>query len=601
MTSPPRVESLHPLFERWARRVRRRLALRRVLTGLAWGLAAGGGAAVAAWYLRHGALRPWAALFGVAGALFGLAVALRRRWSDAEVALYLDARLGADEVISTALALEAAPGPSANAEAAIAARAARALGEGDPSRARPRVLARAHGVAPLAGALVAAMSLLPLPPSPPAPPPPPGAERVKLERLAGLDAIIALERLATKTDAERERLKQIAEDAKRLRAGLREGMEQREAQAEIARLRDEIAAERLDLGDQKNRAGLEAAVGALAKNDALKDAAKALGDGDLVDFDQEMQKLANLAEREAREQAKQALEEAEKAARERGAGDVASSLAEQREAFAQREARAEALRELARGLEGHLSEQARRDLEEFGETGSPEAQKRLAESLEQALEGLSPEERKRLAERLQKQMEGEGGAAPSPLTREQIEALARKLADPKGQQELADQMKELARQAPSAGAERQQGLDEAERGGAEAQQGLGATPMPMPGETGGGAPGEKPAPSGNPGGDPSKHPPGGPGSHHDTGRGDHSGSTGEVAGGQLRAKASARVNPGAPLHGATLGRAPGRAGETANQAGTGALGTVGPTELDGVERNQVPEEYREQVGRYFQP
>ena len=53
--------------------------------------------------------------------------------------------------------------------------------------------------------------------------------------------------------------------------------------------------------------------------------------------------------------------------------------------------------------------------------------------------------------------------------------------------------------------------------------------------------------------------------------------------------------------GGTLGRAPSRPGETANQAGTGALGQAGPSELGGVEGSEVPEEYREQVGRYFQP
>ena len=44
-----------------------------------------------------------------------------------------------------------------------------------------------------------------------------------------------------------------------------------------------------------------------------------------------------------------------------------------------------------------------------------------------------------------------------------------------------------------------------------------------------------------------------------------------------------------------------RAGETANQAGTGALGAAGPDQVGGVEHSEVPEEYREQVGRYFQP
>jgi hypothetical protein len=50
-----------------------------------------------------------------------------------------------------------------------------------------------------------------------------------------------------------------------------------------------------------------------------------------------------------------------------------------------------------------------------------------------------------------------------------------------------------------------------------------------------------------------------------------------------------------------LGRTEGRAGESANLRGTGALGQVGASEIEGVTRGDVPEEYREQVGRYFQP
>ncbi|HOC01749.1 MAG TPA: hypothetical protein PKM43_23750, partial [Verrucomicrobiota bacterium] len=55
---------------------------------------------------RLGELRPWIALVGVGGALVGLAWAVRRRWSDGEVALYLDARLDGDEAISTAVELD---------------------------------------------------------------------------------------------------------------------------------------------------------------------------------------------------------------------------------------------------------------------------------------------------------------------------------------------------------------------------------------------------------------------------------------------------------------------------------------------------------------
>jgi hypothetical protein len=61
------------------------------------------------------------------------------------------------------------------------------------------------------------------------------------------------------------------------------------------------------------------------------------------------------------------------------------------------------------------------------------------------------------------------------------------------------------------------------------------------------------------------------------------------------------MNKGAPNAGTTMGRSTGRAGDAANTRGSGALGEVGPSEVNGIERSEVPEEYREQVGRYFQP
>jgi hypothetical protein len=416
---------------------------------------------------------------------------------------------------------------------------------------------------------------------------------VQLAELEGLERMIAVERLEGRDAAQQERLKQIAEQAKKLRADLAKGMEKREALARVAKLRDEIAAERLHLGDQKNRAGREAAVGKLAANPGTAAAAKALGEGDLTAFDREMQRLANQAEQKSREEAKKALEEALKAARERGAPELSRLLEDQRRAFGERESGADALRDLAEALKGDLDEQTLRDLEEFGESGSPEARKRLADALSKALEGMSEEERKRLAEKLNRKLE-QGGA--QSLSKEQLEELARKLSTKEGQEALRKQLEELGKEQTGKDAQREQGLGEAERGGAEAQRGLGAVPMPGPESNGPGSAGQKSNQSGK--GDGKQ---GGPGSQRDEGSGKHDGKTGPVASPELRAKAKTSVNPGAPLGGSTLGRAPGRAGESANQKGVGALGEVGPTEVGGVERSEVPEEYREQVGRYFEP
>ncbi len=583
-------------FARWARRVRTRLMLRRVASGIAFGLVAGGAVAVLLWWLRLGDLRPWTAGLGIAGGLVGLLVAVRRRWSDLEVALYLDAKLGANESISTAVELDGRSEPPGVAYDAVVRRAASALDHGDAAEARPRLVVAWQVLGPLGVAVVVAATLAPLPPAPPLPPPEPGAKQVTLANLTGLEKIIALEKLNARDAAQRKRLQKIAAEARRLRQDLAQGMPQREAQARIAKLRDEIAAERLFFGDRQNRPGLEAAVRKLQENPRTKTAAKALGVGDLTAFDEEMKKLANQAEKADREAAAQALKNAAEAARKRGAEAVAKSLEEQRRLLEERGAKADALRELARGLEGKLSEQARRDLEEFGETGSPEAQRRLAEALEEALQGLSEEERNRLSEQLQKRLDQDGESV-NPLTKEQIEDMAKHLGSPEGKQELREMLRELAQPPRSPEAEREKGLGDADRGGAQCQRKLGVVPIPMSG--GPGAGGKQPGGAGS--GQPPEAGQGGPGTKHDNAAGQHDGKTDAVTGKGLRAKANARLLPGAPMHGSSLGRAPARAGESANQAGTGVLGQVGPDEVSGVQRSEVPEEYREQVGRYFQP
>ena len=388
-------------------------------------------------------------------------------------------------------------------------------------------------------------------------------------------------------------MKNLAEQAKKLREALAKGLEKREALSEIAKLRDGIEAERLKLGDRENRPGLDAALQAFANRPALKDAQQALSNGDLTAFDDEMQKLANRAESSDRESAKEALEEAAKAAREKGAKGLADALESQKRLFERREAHADALRELAEGLKGKLSPQAREDLKEFGSSGDPEAQRRLSEAMEKALEGLTPEERKRLAERMAKQLEDADGEGSS-MSKKQLRDLAKKLGDEDGIEALKKELKEMAKPESSDDAEREKGLGEADRGRSDAERGLGAVPMPVPGE-GSGTPGESGKPgSGKPG-------EGGPGGKHDTGVGDHAGSTPEVKSKELRSKADARMLPGAPMHGATLGRAPARAGETANELGTGTLGEARKTEVGAVDHADIPEEYREQVGRYFEP
>jgi hypothetical protein len=103
------------------------------------------------------------------------------------------------------------------------------------------------------------------------------------------------------------------------------------------------------------------------------------------------------------------------------------------------------------------------------------------------------------------------------------------------------------------------------------------------------------------GGDATGSKSGGSGGGHDTGSGDHSGHTDAIDGDSMRSRANAKMNKGSAMPGTSTGLSAGQAGGTANTQGTGALQSVGPGEVHGVDNSDVPEEYREQVRQYFQP
>ncbi|MBK9264557.1 MAG: hypothetical protein IPM54_32825 [Polyangiaceae bacterium] len=591
--------SFRDVFRRYAGRVRRRLALERVLTGAALGLVLGTAASAAAWQTRHGALRPWMATGGALGAAAGALIARRKRWSDNEVALYLDGRLDGKESIATAVDLQRRESNGDDpARAVVITHAAEVLSKAAPKEARVSWFRPWHLAIPLGLAAIGYVSLLPLPPAPVAPAPPPGADMVKLAEIKGLDKIIDLANASARDEAQRKRLDKLAEEAKKLRDKLREGMEKREAQAEIAKLKDAITAERLSLGDGEQRAGLESALGKLGENPDLKNAAKALGDRDLVSFDEEMEKLANRLEKEDREKALKTMEEAAEAARKANAPDVAKALEEERKRMEEMAKKNQKLSELGKALGEGLPEDAKQALKDFqGGKGGAKEQQKLAEKLEEALGKLTPEERKRLAENMKKRAEqmGEGDMGEGP-SKEQLKELAEELESPEGQKRLAEQLKRMAEAEQGEGSEegqRQKKLDDAQEGAGECEGQLGGAPMPVP------VPGDKPGSGGKNGGKDGSSPQAG---HSEGGGpGDHKGQTGVVDGPGVKARASGPINKAPSMPGVTLGRTTGKAGETANIQGTGALGQAAPAELGAVERSDVPEEYREQVGRYFQP
>jgi hypothetical protein len=418
---------------------------------------------------------------------------------------------------------------------------------------------------------------------------------VQLAKVDGLEKVIKLAQAGARDEAQRERLKKLAEEAKKLRDKLKDGIEKRQAQDEIARLKDGIVAERLSLGEGQQRQGMESALGKLGEDPALKNAQRALGDRDLVRLDEEMERLANKLESADRRRAQQALEDAAEAARKNGAPDVARALEEEKKRLAELGKKADRLRALAEELGDALDEEGRKALQDFDQKGGGKEAAKLAEKLDEALGKLTPEQRKKLAENLKKKMkEGAGqGSDEGPSPRD-LKDLADQLETPEGQQQLEDALKKMAEGSAegSEEGERQKGLDDAEEGAGEAEQQLGGVPLPMPGGGGQPGPGHE---SGPPGGTPlAGHTEGeGPGSHH--------GRTGVVEGGEMRARAAGRLGKGRPMPGVVMGRSAGRAGDTANAVGQGGLGSAAAGEVGGVERSDVPEEYREQVGRYFQP
>ena len=591
------IDGFSQRLRRWARR----LQFQRSGSGALWGATAGAVLAAALtallWALRVDFRR--SALFAILlGAGVGVALSFRRRFTLAEVALFVDARLKSAEAVTSAWSFARDEGASPSATGpgpSVKARAEAVLSSADPRQLRLAVWSRWHVLALPALAASLWLTRIPLPKANHLAKPAPGTELLRRGSVPGLERIEALEAAPSLSSSDAERLKRLAEEARKLRADLARGLEKREAQARIAALRDGVAAERQRFGDKSERAGLESALAALEGERVTERAGKALGDGDIVAFDDEMQRLANQAESHAREAAKQALDEAARAARNKGAKKLADLLDRQRGTFAQREAKMQALRELAKSLEGKLDPDARQQLSDLNETGNPEAARRLSEALADALDGLSEDERKQLSEALKKRMSG-GNSELSALSREELERLARELSSQKGREQLKEMLRELA-QGESPDSKRERALDDAERGGMEAERGLGSTPLPLP--MPGGTPGQSSSPSEGQGkngaaGDPGGTRGGGSGKHDD-------GSLPPVAANELRARAGARWLPGAPLAARSLGRAPGRAGETANQVGTGNLSSRADGEVGAVEGADIPEEYRAHVGRYFEP
>lgn len=597
-------------FERHARRTRARLFARYALHGIGFGLFAA--SALVAAYARWGSpgsLRAFAVGAGVAGLALGAGggsiVARKKRWSDGELALFFDRRLGTNEAIVTAIEVEDARDARQRARSALDGAA--------PTALVVPVFRRAHAAAALS--LVTWLLAARVPHArADVPPVEPGAANVTLGAGSGLERVERLATVPARDPAQRERLLALSKDAKKLREDLTKGLPRRDAQDRAGKLAEAVRAERVTLGSGEERKGLEAAIAALSRDDTTRRTAAALGDHDLHAMDRELEHHANAREAADRTRAKQALEAAKNAAKSEGAPGVAKALEDALSKNEKREARARMLRELGQGTTSPTAKDALKNLDRAPSDANAKA---LAEALADALEGLTEAERKKLAEALGKMAASE----TDPTSAKELDALAKELATDEGRAALARRLRELADRDDSTEEEsRDQSLSEAEQGidGTEGALGSGGG-----GERGDAGSGQTAGAAGSPGGPPGGGASagagagsglvpapgagggaagsGGSGSHHDTGTGDHTGRTEALGGAGFKARAKGPTGRGPLMPGTTTAWKPGDAQGTADAVGTKALESARANEVQGADRGDVPEDYREQIHRYFRP
>jgi hypothetical protein len=603
---------LEEAFAPWRRSVHRRLLLRAALDGLTVGSLLGAGTAAAAHLAHQPQWRASGLALAAIGSMAFAARGARRAWTDEQVALFVDGVLETPESVTSAIALGAA------APREVVAAAIEALEHG-PRRAPPRAR-RVHALA-LAGTVACVAILAVRAPKPAQASGPTGTEVVKLAQVPGLDKVAEVEKLPAKDDAQKERLAKIAEEARELKKKLLEGMPRREALDKLNGLRDRIENERLASG---SHAALDAAAQAL-KASGFPGLADALEDRDLQGFDEMMERIANAREDQDRAKARDALSKAIEEARKKGAEDLAKALERQKAKLDARADKGDVLRELADALKGAPGDHGAKS-KSFEDKATDGAAKDLADALRKGLEKLSPEERKRLAENLRERAQRGGASGKmSPKARKKLEDLAKKLKTPEGQKELEDQLRELAEE-PSGGDDerREEGLDDADEGTDDAGKELGED-KGKKGKSGNkgknGKNGKKPGagkPPSSPGDGQEGDDGDGDGDGNGTGEadgppipidgngpggggdGDHKGKTKRLDAESLKAKAKGLGAKGTPkpmggkLHG------PGGDGATATVGATGDPTAAAASEINGVDKADVPEAVRRQVKAYFE-
>ncbi len=389
-------------LNRLARSVRRTLVLRHLLRWTAVVATVVGAVGLVA-TLIFPAIPRWPSFALLAfGPLIGLWVARRKRPSEADVVVYVDRRLGADEAILTAWEDEAA------AERTKVA-AAEHLGRARPKDVRPTLASGDLIGLPFAAGTLAAILIVPTPPPVPVTPGP------RMVQVDDADPLTRLERLPeiARTEEERERLEAIAREAEELRHRLAEGMEEREALDALDRLQERIEEEARQPASPEERRARDAAVEALESEPEM---ARALAERDLESLDRAVAQAAARREEADRERARQALREAAEAAREEGDEGLAESLLRRESLLDRRSQEADLARQLAEAMPELAGEGLRRELERLdrGESDGSELSQEMVDAMREAWSRLTPEERQRLAEKMREAGIGENSQAGDP-------------------------------------------------------------------------------------------------------------------------------------------------------------------------------------------
>jgi hypothetical protein len=495
---------------------------------------------------------------------------------DSRLALYFDDRLRSAQCIVSAV--EDVSSPFAEY---LRSRAGELLAGAPADRLRPRVLRPVHAALPLAALAVGALLRVPAP-VPTKPPLPAGSRTLHAHALSEFEPLLDLYRAPGLNEADEALLRQLSAQARELERELTQGVSQRRAMSDLARMQDTISERLRASSPEAKDTGMQAAIAALRDNPDTVGAAEALRRGDLSKFDAEMRRLSSAEERASRHRARQALERARDATQAYPSPMANRLLSEQLSLFDSRAEAAEQIRELLRLTQ--LQPDEARAIEGNQRAAPPTNRAPSDEGPSVTLEAARKRE---LAQRLQAGLE----RGTFDFTTKELDDMQSK-ANIDGQDSALPALANaLSRHsALSDSARRHQALLNADRAVARLQHTLAERPFPLPSAHAAL-------------GDRNTYRKGQDEGEASSGRsdepGEHAGSTDAVGAMELRAKTNQPLDFRDGVFTSSKGRSNTghtRGVRTANQ---GEFRAVGPTQIESVQRSEIPSEYREQVSRYF--